>query len=94
MGKVNEEVEELARALCVVNSSLDYAEALEKAQSRKDLERAARLINWMAGYIGKMAPISYGACYSDLNEHFMAMQRLDISTDDPSKPKDDGRCES
>lgn len=52
---------------------------------RKDLERANRLVCWMAGYIGKMAPLSYGACYSELNEHFLAMQKLGISTDDPSK---------
>ncbi len=53
--------------------------------SREEMERAARLINWMVGYIRKMAPGYYGACYAELNEHFMAMQRLDISPDDPSK---------
>ena len=58
--------------------------------SREDMERANRLVCWMAGYIGNMAPVHYGACYSELNEHFMAMGRLGISTDDPSKPKGEG----
>ena len=58
--------------------------------SREDMERANRLVAWMAGYIGQMAPLSYGACYRELNEHFMAMERLGISTDDPSKTKGAG----
>jgi hypothetical protein len=53
--------------------------------TRADMERANRLINWMAGYIGKMAPGWYSDCYSDLNEHFMTMQRLGFDSHDPSK---------
>jgi len=45
---------------------------------REDLERANRLIDWMAGYIGQMAPGHYSACYADLNEHFIAMGVLGI----------------
>jgi len=55
---------------------------------REDMERASRLISWMTGYIGSMAPVHYGKCYADLNEHFMAMHKLGICTNDPSKPKD------
>ena len=86
MSEVTREGEELAHALCIVDSSLNTTTALEKAQARKDMERAARLINWMAGYIGKMAPVCYGECYAELNDHFLAMQRMGISADDPSKP--------
>lgn len=43
---------------------------------REALERADRLIDWMAGYIGKMAPGKYGSCYSDLNEHGCFMSKL------------------
>lgn len=57
---------------------------------REDLERANRLVSWMVGYIGKMAPGHYGGCYGELNEHFMAMGRLGIPSDDPSKPKEEG----
>lgn len=42
----------------------------------KALERADKLINWMAGYIGKMAPGDYHRCYADLNEHGLFMERL------------------
>lgn len=55
--------------------------------TREDLERANRLINWMAGYIGNMAPGSYSDCYADLNEHLILMQRLGIPSTDPSKVK-------
>lgn len=55
---------------------------------REDMERASRLISWMAGYIGHMAPLHYAKCYSDLNDHFLAMQNLGISTDDPAKGVD------
>lgn len=55
---------------------------------REDLERASRLVSWMAGYIGHMAPLRYSACYAELNDHFLTMNRLSIPTDDPSKPKD------
>lgn len=54
---------------------------------REDLERANRLVSWMVGYIGKMAPGYYHSCYRELNDHFMVMNRLGISTDDPSKQK-------
>lgn len=37
------------------------------------LNRANRLVDFMAGYIGKMAPGNYHALYSDLNEHFLFM---------------------
>ena len=37
--------------------------------------RASRLIEWMAGYIGHMAPLNYHRCYADLNEHFLFVQR-------------------
>jgi hypothetical protein len=60
------------------------------ATDREALERAARLIAWMAGYIGKMAPMSYGNCYSDLNEHFLYCERNGVPSEDPSnapKPK-------
>lgn len=87
MGEVTKEVEELAHALCIVDSSLNSITALEKAQARKDMERAARLINWMAGYLSNMAPVHYGECYAELNEHLLAMQRMGISADDPSKQK-------
>lgn len=40
---------------------------------RVALNRAEKLIDWMAGYIGNMAPGSYSDCYSDLNEHFLFM---------------------
>lgn len=55
--------------------------------SRDDMERACRLISWMANYIGKMAPMAYGDCFAELNEHFIAMNRAGISTVDPSRPK-------
>ena len=56
-----------------------------KFLTREEVERAARLINWMAGYIGTMAPGHYEACYEELNEHFLTMERLGVSPDDPSK---------
>lgn len=55
--------------------------------AREDMERANRLVCWMAGYIGNMAPGRYADCYAELNEHFLAMQKLGIATDDPSKTK-------
>ncbi len=58
---------------------------------RRDLERANRLVLWMAGYIRHMAPVHYGDCYKELNEHFIMMGALGISTIDPSKPKGDGK---
>lgn len=39
------------------------------------LVRADRLITWMAGYIGKMAPGDYPNCYIDLNEHWVFMDK-------------------
>jgi len=56
--------------------------------AREDMERANRLVSWMAGYIGNMAPGRYESCYGELNDHFLAMQRLGISTNDPSKKED------
>ena len=56
--------------------------------SRKNLERSSRLISWMAGYIGNMAPGRYTECFQELNTHFIAMGRLGVSTDDPSKKAD------
>ena len=56
-----------------------------EAVSREDMERANRLVCWMAGYIGNMAPGGYGDCFAELNDHFLAMQRIGIPTDDPSK---------
>jgi hypothetical protein len=41
------------------------------------LQRADKLIRWMSSYIGNMAPGDYAACYADLNEHGMFMNRLD-----------------
>lgn len=58
--------------------------------SREDMERAARLINWMVGYIKHMAPGYYGECYAELNEHFLTMERMGVTPDDPSKPKGAG----
>ncbi len=47
------------------------------------LQRADKLIKWMSGYIGKMAPGDYANCYRDLNEHGMFMDRLNrIDTSD------------
>lgn len=40
------------------------------------LLRADRLLQWMTGYIGKMAPGAYANCYKDLNEHGVFMQQL------------------
>ena len=53
--------------------------------SREDMERANKLLCWMAGYVGQMAPGAYGDAYADLNEHFIAMGQADINCDDPSK---------
>lgn len=55
------------------------------AISREDVERACRLISWMANYIGKMAPGAYSECYAELNDHFLSMGRAGILVDDPSK---------
>lgn len=38
------------------------------------LERADRIIGWMASYLGRMAPPSNGI--AELNEHWLAMPKL------------------
>ena len=43
---------------------------------RAALVRADKLVNWMAGYIGKMAPGDYHDCYTDLNTHGLFMGEL------------------
>lgn len=40
---------------------------------RAALIRAARIIDWMASYIGRMAPPEGGI--ADLNEHWLYMER-------------------
>ena len=90
MSEVTKGVEELAHALCVVDSSLNPTTALDMAQSRKDMERATRLINWMAGYLKHMAPGYYSECYAELNDHFLAVERMGATANDPSKPKGEG----
>lgn len=49
---------------------------IEKTEMRAALDRADRLINWMASYIGQMAPGKYQDCFSDLNEHGLFMSKL------------------
>lgn len=41
---------------------------------REALERADRIIEWMASYLGRMAPPSNGI--HDLNEHWLYMEKL------------------
>ena len=53
--------------------------------TREEMERANRLICWMAGYIGQMAPGRYDKCYLELNEHGILMAEAGISSADPSK---------
>lgn len=52
---------------------------------RDAFDRACKLIDWMAEYIGDMAPGSYSNCFADLNEHFLFVERrrpqLDKATD-------------
>lgn len=60
---------------------------------RTIVERAARLIEWMAGYIGKMAPGLYHTCYADLNEHWLAMQARGLTDLLPERGKDDRPAE-
>lgn len=47
-----------------------------KTDMREALDRADRLITWMSGYIGQMAPGKYADCFSDLNEHGLYMADL------------------
>jgi hypothetical protein len=49
---------------------------IQKTQMRAVLDRADRLIQWMTGYIGQMAPGKYQDCFSDLNEHGLFMKAL------------------
>ncbi len=49
---------------------------MEKTQMRQALDRADKLLQWMAPYIGNMAPGNYQESYSDLNEHFLFMEAL------------------
>jgi hypothetical protein len=53
------------------------------------LRRADRLIEWMSGYIGSMAPGKYANCFYDLNQHFLFMERLDALKLDPPEGKID-----
>lgn len=43
---------------------------------RAALIRAGRIIDWMASYIGRMAPSDGGIV--DLNEHWLYMQRIGV----------------
>lgn len=43
--------------------------------SPEDWKRACKLIDHMAGYVGKMAPGSYANFYADLNEHFISANK-------------------
>ena len=42
------------------------------------LNRAHKLVDWMMGYVGNMAPMSYHDCYCDLNEHCLFMERYGV----------------
>lgn len=44
--------------------------------SREEWDRACKLIDFFAGYIGDMAPGPYADLFSDLNEHFITANRL------------------
>jgi hypothetical protein len=48
----------------------------QNAQLIAALERADKLVDWMAGYIGQMAPGTYHDCFADLNQHGLFMQQL------------------
>lgn len=52
------------------------------------LIRADKLVDWMAHYVGKMAPGSYSECYLDLNKHFHFMQQIKP----PKQRGDDGKA--
>ena len=52
-------------------------------EMRDALSRANRLINWMAEYLGGMAPPPDGII--DLNEHWLLMERMGMA-DPPRAP--------
>lgn len=54
-------------------SVIDADHVVTSGDLIRALNRANRLVDFMAGYIGKMAPGNYHALYSDLNEHFLFM---------------------
>jgi hypothetical protein len=49
---------------------------MDQTELEAALLRADKLIEWMSGYIGNMAPGAYGDCFRDLNDHFIFMQGL------------------
>ena len=49
---------------------------MDQMEIEAALLRANKLIEWMSGYIGQMAPGAYGECFRDLNEHFIFMHNL------------------
>lgn len=63
---------------------IEAAQAREKTL-RDALERANRIVCWMAPHIGRMCPPPDGI--SELNEHWILMQQMGI----PTKFGPDGR---
>lgn len=72
--------------------SKDGARALTKNQLRCALNRADRIVGWMADYIGRMAPPSNGLV--DLNDHWLFMERHGHPSEAPAsrggRPLDQG----
>lgn len=47
--------------------------------TREEWARACKLIDFMAAYIGKMAPGNYSDVFADLNEHFITAAKTQAS---------------